>query len=373
MNENEEFVFPVITTDTTCSCILQHYSRLDDGVDDGDLPRQLKQQRAKYACLQMAMLYTTMEGKVRIRVHTVSMPVVRKVTEVFRMVDVDAVLNLSLKQVALDLLRPMTDSSGTVRSARSQLLNACVDILWAYRRYCAHSNAHRQLVLPEALKLLPLYTLGLLKNSLLKDSVPSDERGFHIAYTMHMTCEHSLAFVHPYLHPMHALNDQECVLTQSGRVMRPSNIELKYDQMSQDGLYVMDCGTKIYVIFGANLNARIFDSCFVVNELSPKHGGEVELREWGFEENDPGYRLTLMLEELRRDRPFWLKTEVLRLPDTKDHDQTLSMDQHTFLAHLIEDASRKNYRKKTPEVMSYVDFLVHIHRMIQRKYNEEMY
>ena len=228
-------------------------------------------------------------------------------------------------------------------------------------------------MLPEALKLLPLYTIGLLKNSLLRDSVPSDERGFYIAYSMHMTCENSLAFVHPYLHPMHALSDTECVLSETGRVLRPINTELKYDQMHQDGLYVMDCGTKIYVVYGVELNPDTFDSCFVVNETSPKHGGEVELREWGFEENDPGYRLTLMLQELRTDRPFWLKTEVLRLPNTKDHDQTLSMDQHTFLGHLIEDASRKSYRKKSPEVMSYVDFLVHIHRMIQRKFNEEMY
>ena len=112
MNDNEEFVFPVVTTDTAYSCILQHYGRLDEGVDDGDLPRSLKQQRGKVACIQMAMLYTTLEGKVRIRVHTMSTPVVRKIADVFRCVDVDAVLNLSLKQVALDLLRPMSESSG---------------------------------------------------------------------------------------------------------------------------------------------------------------------------------------------------------------------------------------------------------------------
>jgi len=373
MNDNEEFVFPVVTTDTAFSCILQHYSSLDDGINDGDgIPRSLKKQRGTVACIQMAMLFMTMEGEVRIRVHTVSTPVVRKIADVFRCVDVDAVLNLSLKQVALDLLRPMSENSGTVRSARTQLLNACVDILWAYRKYCASNNAHRQLVLPEALKLLPLYTLGLLKNALLRDAVPSDERGFYIAYTMHMTCEHSLAFVHPYLHPMHKLSNIECVESESGQILRPQITVLKYEEMKQEGLYVMDTGTRVYVIYGVQLPEDLFNSCFVVNE-SRKHGAEVELRPWGLEENDLGYRLTLLLEELRTDRPFWLKTEVLTLPNTKDHDQTLSMDQHTFLAHLIEDASRKNYRQKSPEVMSYVDFLVYIHRKIQHKFNEDMY
>ncbi len=33
-------------------------------------------------------------------------------------------------------------------------------VLYTYRKYCASNPAPGQLILPEALKLLPLYTLG---------------------------------------------------------------------------------------------------------------------------------------------------------------------------------------------------------------------
>merc|ERR1712013_77074 len=103
---------------------------------------------------------------------------------------------------------------------------------------------------------------------------------------------------------------------------------------------------------------------------------EIVLRE-DFAESvdDLGYRLSLILDELRYDRPFWLKAQILVLPDTKDVSCVLTMDQHEFLKHLIEDASRIQSRrgsasKKNPANMSYVDFLVYIHRQIQNRYAE---
>lgn len=44
---------------------------------------------------------------------------------------------------------------------REQVTNLCIIILHAYRKFCATVSSSGQLILPEALKLLPLYTLGL--------------------------------------------------------------------------------------------------------------------------------------------------------------------------------------------------------------------
>ena len=40
----------------------------------------------------------------------------------------------------------------------------------AYRKFCASTSSAVQLILPEALKLLPLYTLAILKGPALKVS-----------------------------------------------------------------------------------------------------------------------------------------------------------------------------------------------------------
>jgi len=49
-----------------------------------------------------------------------------------------------------------------VAQVRDQLIVQCVTILYTYRKFCATASSSGQLILPEALKLLPLYTMGML-------------------------------------------------------------------------------------------------------------------------------------------------------------------------------------------------------------------
>eukprot|EP01084_Bolivina_argentea_P000920 1683_1 len=376
LTDNQEIQLPVVTSDTALAVSIRHYEKLNQTESDESIPPQIAAQRNKHASIQMAMLYSSMSGGVFIRVHTLSMPIVRRIADVFRCVDMDTVLNVSLKQCAQELISPVS-STMTVSAARRSLVQACVDILFVYRRYCASNNAQRQLVLPEALKLLPLFTLGLLKNALLADGVQCDERAHHISYALHMPCYQSLTYIHPYVYPMHTLSDKECVVSDSGRVLLPKAITLKYEGLKKNGLYVCDTGRKIYVVIGPDLPPNLFEQCFVQTKNS-KHGLVIDFKE-DFDENiaDLGYRLSLILDELRYDKPYWLNIEIMLLPNTHDLDSILTMDQHEFLKHMIEDASRtqiagsrpkKHSNKKTPENMSYVDFLVYIHKEIQKKF-----
>lgn len=62
------------------------------------------------------------------------------------------------RRVALSL------PGGTLAANREYVTKACTDILYAYRKFCAASSSAVQLILPEALKLLPLYGLSMLKS-----------------------------------------------------------------------------------------------------------------------------------------------------------------------------------------------------------------
>lgn len=44
---------------------------------------------------------------------------------------------------------------------KEQATNSCINALYAYRKFCATVTSSGQLILPEALKLFPLYTLGI--------------------------------------------------------------------------------------------------------------------------------------------------------------------------------------------------------------------
>lgn len=52
-------------------------------------------------------------------------------------------------------------SSAPLAQVRDQATNVCINILYSYRKFCATVSSSGQLILPEALKLLPLYTLGM--------------------------------------------------------------------------------------------------------------------------------------------------------------------------------------------------------------------
>jgi protein transport protein SEC24 len=53
--------------------------------------------------------------------------------------------------------------NGTLAAAKEAASKQMVEVLHAYRRNCSTQSAPGQLVLPEALKLSPLYNLSLSK------------------------------------------------------------------------------------------------------------------------------------------------------------------------------------------------------------------
>ena len=124
-------------------------------------------------CIQCALLYTTHQGQRRIRVHTISLPVSSLMNNIFRYSDLDAIINLSLKQAAKQIYY-----TSTPKEAQAALANACIDSLYVYRKFCASATKAGQLILPEPLKLLPLATLGLIKNSVFNSGLSADNRSY---------------------------------------------------------------------------------------------------------------------------------------------------------------------------------------------------
>ncbi len=54
------------------------------------------------------------------------------------------------------------------KSVREKVINNLVTLLHNYRTECAAQSTPSQLILPDSLKLMPLYTLSMLKSPALK-------------------------------------------------------------------------------------------------------------------------------------------------------------------------------------------------------------
>ena len=112
------------------------------------------------AVIQVAILYTAVSGERRVRCHNLALPVCSTVADVFRSACCDSLMNLMVRQT----VSSMRQGEITVQQAKENLISKSVKILTSYRRHCAQPGSSLgQLILPEALKLLPVYVTGAIK------------------------------------------------------------------------------------------------------------------------------------------------------------------------------------------------------------------
>lgn len=137
--------------DLKFSCLDSEQSLATTFVYDSKLPENEK------ICFQLAILYTTAQGEPRIRLHNLALPCTTDISSVFKMADLDAIVALQAKQTASQLQDQPLPFLATQVSSRA------AHILAAYRKHCAANMSSGQLVLPDALKLLPLYSSCILR------------------------------------------------------------------------------------------------------------------------------------------------------------------------------------------------------------------
>uniref|UniRef100_A0A182SVY8 Sec23/Sec24 trunk domain-containing protein n=1 Tax=Anopheles maculatus TaxID=74869 RepID=A0A182SVY8_9DIPT len=123
--------------------------------------------KIKTVCFQAALLYTSSKAERRIRVHTLCIPVTESLSEVMYAADPQCIVGL-LSKMAVD--RSVTSS---LSDARDAFINATVDIISAFRMVQNLAQTSSKLMVPENLRLLPLYILAMLKH------VSMDDRGVH--------------------------------------------------------------------------------------------------------------------------------------------------------------------------------------------------
>uniref|UniRef100_A0A453K5L5 Sec23/Sec24 trunk domain-containing protein n=1 Tax=Aegilops tauschii subsp. strangulata TaxID=200361 RepID=A0A453K5L5_AEGTS len=129
---------PAIDSDKTIMVSFKHDDKFQENSECG---------------FQCALLYTTVYGQRRIRVINISLPCTSMLSNLFRCADLEAQFTYVVKQAANGI------PSSSLSQVRDQVTSTCINILQSYRQYCASVSSSGQLILPEALKLLPLYTL----------------------------------------------------------------------------------------------------------------------------------------------------------------------------------------------------------------------
>ena len=133
-----------------------------------------------------------------------------------------------------------------------------------YRKNCASPSSPGQLILPECMKLLPLYINCLLNCDALSggQDMSIDDRTFNMfaVQTMHVAA--SLAYLYPRLVPLldvAELPDGSCL---------PSPVRCTGDKLRDDGVYVLDNGIHMFLWIGLSVSPEWIHGVFGTNSAA---------------------------------------------------------------------------------------------------------
>ncbi|WOL14443.1 protein transport protein Sec24-like [Canna indica] len=205
---------------------------------------------------QCALLYSTVYGQRRIRVINLSLPCTSMLSNLFRSADLDTQFACFLKQAANSIpVNPLTQ-------VREQITNLCINILHAYRKFCATVSSSGQLILPEALKLLPLYTLALVKSIGLRNDGRLDDRSYWVSHVSSLSISLAIPLVYPRMISIHDLTTKE----DDGSLLG-SHIPLSSEHITDDGIYLLENGEDGLIYVGNMVNPDTLQQIFGVSSV----------------------------------------------------------------------------------------------------------
>ncbi|KAI0066899.1 protein transporter SEC24 [Artomyces pyxidatus] len=218
----------------------------------------------EYAFIQCAVLYTSAAGERRVRVLNLAVQVAELAGSVFRFADMDVVVSHMARHAMARM------SQHTLSIIRDELTELCSAILYSYRRNCAASTAHTQLIIPEAFRALPMYTLAIHKSKPLKArNVAADVRNYNAHRFLGLSVRGMMFHLYPRLLALHDLDDKIALPDlDTGAIEMPSLMRGSYLFMEAGGLYLIDNEELQVLWIGQSVSPQLLQDVFGVDDVA---------------------------------------------------------------------------------------------------------
>ncbi|XP_041065090.1 protein transport protein Sec24C-like isoform X1 [Carcharodon carcharias] len=286
--------------------------------------------------IQFELFYSTVSGQRRLRIHNVSLNCSSQLTETFRSSQAETLLNYFAK-TAYDAV-----PNHATKSVQDKLVSHITRMLAAYRKYCAHSSPNRgQLVMPQFLKIFPLYLNCLRKSKVLLPGadVSIDERAYIRQLVMSMDITETNVLFYPCLLPMHELNGNVVTVPRAVRCLA--------NRLSPEGFYLLEDGLSLFLWIGMLVPAEWIQNVFGAPSFNAVDCGVGSLPVL---DNPFSRQIRNMISSIRKQRARFLKLIIVKQADRSESQ---------FRQFLVEDKSPSGGA-------SYPDFLRHLHIGIQQ-------
>uniref|UniRef100_A0A182MLE2 Uncharacterized protein n=1 Tax=Anopheles culicifacies TaxID=139723 RepID=A0A182MLE2_9DIPT len=298
--------------------------------------------KVKTVCFQAALLYTSSKAERRIRVHTLCIPVTESLSEVMYSADPQCIVGL-LSKMAVD--RSVTSS---LSDARDAFVNATVDIISAFRLVQNLAQTSSKLVVPENLKLLPLYILAMLKHPAFRTGTSTrlDDRVFAMSEMKSLPLDQLIRYIYPDFYLLDCLFvSGSNGYVDDGHKLEPIRMQLSAEKLDSRSMFLLDCGPFMYIYIGSNVASSIVQDILGYNSVAeiPDFCIELPSRKTKASEALLGF-----LESIDDEKPYASYVQVIR-------------DTSQFRSVMIE----KFVDDRNPNSLSYYEFLQHLSAQVK--------
>ncbi|XP_070849199.1 protein transport protein Sec24D [Chaetodon trifascialis] len=287
------------------------------------------------ALIQCALLYTTTSGQRRLRIHNLSLNCSSQLSELYKSCETDSLINFFAKSAYRAILNQ------PLKNVREILVNQTAHMLACYRKNCASPSAASQLILPDAMKVFPVYMNSLMKSAPLVGSteLPTDDRAHQRLLVMAMGVEDTQLLLYPRLIPLHNMDVNSEAL--------PAPLRCSEERLTDSGVFLLENGHSMFLWLGQASPPDLIQSLFNLPSLAHLQGHMCALPEL---DNPLSKKVRSIISSLLEKRPNSMKLQIVRQKDKPDM---------LFRQFLVEDKSLHGGA-------SYMDFLCYVHREIRQ-------
>ena len=310
-----------------------------------------KLQPDTHVYLQCVILYTNQFGQKMLRIFNGIMLATSYIGNVIKSGDSDCLANLISKNYGSMILE---QSLSAIREAWH---SAMIKLLYSHRNTIDERNDFSKILVPESLKLLPLYCNTSMKLPVFSLSgVYVDLRLYSMHNLLSMGVHQSRLLFYPSIYSLHNILDQPQApgtLTESENVTLPDLVPCSLSSLEPNGVYLINNGEILVIYIREAASNEFIYNVFGMNTVqelieNPEYW---DLAEMGTEESD---RVIAVVEEVRRRNP------------------AIYSAVYFCFQHVHDDIVRKlMVEDATPSEMCYSDYLLRLHKIVLNKISQK--
>lgn len=230
-----------------CDKSIQVEIKYDDKLNDQDR-----------AYIQVATLFTSCGGQRRLRIHNIALAITSDYNSMYRSADQNAIfvylLKYGLSFWYFDPINYLNLAESVVREKcpkemRDDVVSRCSHILASYRERCSENSPLGQLILPEGLKLLPLFGNCIIKSEALNggSEIAVDDRAWMMHIIPSMRVDEAMRFLYPTVLPITSL----ALESPDQQFEMPSPVRASFEFLQQNEAYIIENGLLCFIWVGS--------------------------------------------------------------------------------------------------------------------------